>query len=222
MSPDGNPIAWRYDPAALQLIDVGPDPFDDHLVAAVQKAAGLGRQRAALLGYTWTASNWTSARVTATRNLSAESAGKQQYVGFLKERYEYSIERVNAIYGLESTSFSDLLTESFARLDTTQPAVAQDDRQFLADTATRLAETLAAELKTAHPGALLFSEPLVEAGLAADAFASHVAVLVTAVHHPSVKAQVILGTPPRPLPSTVVGLASDLPLLERLLPIPKK
>lgn len=222
MSPGGVPVAWRYDPAALQLIEVNQALFDDDLLAAVQKASALGRRRAALVGYTWPASDWTSARVTAMRRLSAESAGKQQYVGFLKERYAYSIERVNEIYGLESTSFSDLLTEGFAALDTSRAAVAADDRQFLADCAARLAETLATELQSAHPGALLFSEPVTGAGIAADAFARHAAVLVTSVAHPTAKAQVILGAPPQPLPPNVVGLASDFERLESLLPIPKK
>lgn len=222
MSPAGAPVAWRYDPTALQMIDVGHDPFDDDLIAAVQKAAELGRRRTALVGYTWPASPWTTARLTALRQLPAESAGKQQYVGFLKERYAYSIERVNAIYGLESTSFSDLLNESFAQLPTNQTAAAADDRQFLSDTATRLAETLALALKAAHPGALLFSEPVAEAGIAAEAFASHAAVLVAAVYHPSAKAQVLLGPAPKPLPANVVGLHRDLQVLESLLPIPTK
>ena len=221
-SPAGLPTAWRYDPATLELIAAGPDPFDDELVAAVLKAALRGKQRSNLVGYIWSVSDWTPARVTAIRKLSAESAGKQQYVGFLKERYAYSIERVNQIYGLESTSFSDLLIESFAHLDLARPEVAADDHQFLAETASRLAEAIAASLHTAHPGALLFSEPLPAALVAADAFVRHADVLVSSVHHPAAKAQVLLAPPPQPLPSNIVGLQQDLDSLERLLPIPKK
>ena len=222
MSPAGLPIAWRYDPAALELITVGRDPFDDELVTAVLNAVLRGKQRSNLVGYTWSVADWTPVRVTAIRKLSAESAGKQQYAGFLKERYAYSIERVNQIYGLESTSFSDLLIESFAQLDLARPEVAADDRQFLAETASRLAEAIAATLHTAHPGALLFSEPLHGSPVAAEAFVRHADVLVSSVHHPAAKAQVLLGPPPRPLPSNIVGLAQDLDSLERLLPTPPK
>ena len=218
----GLPTAWRYDPAALELITVGQDPFDDELMTAVEKAIQRGKQRSNLVGYTWSVSDWTPARVTAIRKLSAESAGKQQYVGFLKERYAYSIERVNQIYGLASTSFSDLLIESFAQLDLARPEVAADDRQFLAETASRLAEAITDTLHTAHPGALLFSEPLRSSPVAADAFARHADVLVSSVHHPAAKALVLLGPPPRPLPSNIVGLAQDLDSLERLLPISLK
>jgi hypothetical protein len=205
LPPSGPPVAWRYDPAALETITVGTDPFDDEVVTAVEAAAMRGRERTSLVGYTWTPSDWSPARVTKMRALAAESAGKQQYVGYLKERYAYSIERVNEIYGLESTSFSDLLIESFARLDTAKPAVAEDDRLFLADTAGRLAEAIASTLRKAHPGALLFSEPC--AGLAARAFAPHVDVLLTRAYLSNTKPQVLLGVPPTPLPSNVVGQA---------------
>ena len=222
MSPLGLPTAWRYDPAALELITVAPDPFDDELVTAVLNAVLRGKQRSNLVGYTWSVSDWTPSRVTAMRKLITESAGKQQYVGFLKERYAYSIERVNQIYGLESTSFSDLLIESFAQLDLARPEVAAADRQFLAETASRLAEAIAGTLHTAHPGALLFSEPLRGSAAAADVFVRHADVLVSSVHHPAARAQVLLAPPPQPLPFNVVGLQQDLDSLERLLPIPPK
>ncbi len=222
MSPLGLPTAWRYDLAALELITVGPDPFDDDLLAAVTKAVQRGKQRPNLVGYTWSVSDWTPARVTAMRKLTTESAGKQQYVGFLKERYAYSIERVNQIYGLESTSFSDLLIESFTHLDLARPEVAADDRQFLTETASRLAEAIAGTLHTGHPGALLFSEPLGALAAAADVFVRHADVLISSVHHPAARAQVLLTPPPQPIPSNVVGLQQNLDSLERLLPIPPK
>ena len=56
----------------LDLIAVGPDPFDDELVAAVEKAVVRGKQRFPLVGYTWPASDWSPARVTAMRKLSLE------------------------------------------------------------------------------------------------------------------------------------------------------
>lgn len=220
VAPTGLPVAWRYDLAALETIAVGSDPFDAEVVEAVHKAAAKGKHRAGLVGYTWTPSDWSPARVSAMRQRPAESAAKQQYVGYLKERYSYSIERVNEIYGLESTSFSDLLIESFSKIDVARPAIQADDREFLSDTASRLAQAVAETLRTVHPGALLFSEPA--SGPAADAFAGFVDVLVTPTPHSQARAHVLLGTPVRPLPANVVGLDTDIAVLEALLPTPPK
>ena len=220
MSPAGQPVAWRYDPAALESIDLPGDLFDEQLVAAVQKAALAGRQRSNLVGYTWTPSPWTRARVTAIRR-SGESASKQHYVGFLKERYAYSIERVNELYALESTSFTDLLTDRFLNLDETRATVAADDRDFLLELAGRVAESVALALQTAHPGALLFTEPLDSPDIAA-AMAPHADVLVSRQPLPTAPAQVLLGAPPAALPMNVVGLAGAIEPLARLLPTPPK
>ena len=221
VSPSGHPVAWRYDSSQLQLITLPPDPFDDDLVTATQVAAKLGRNRADLLGYTWTPSAWTPARLAQIRRLNADSAAKQQYIGYLKERYAYSIERVNEIYGLESTSFSDLLTETFAKLETTKPTVAADDRQFLLDTAARVAEALAEALKEAHPGALLFTEPVDDAEIAA-LMAQFAPVLVSRQPLAAARAQVLLAKPPLVMPKNIVGLADDPQPLEALLSIPSK
>ncbi len=209
MDPAGQPLVWRYDPGALQLIDVSGDPFDEQLVAAVQKAAQTGRRRTALIGYTWTPSDWSLARVARLRRTS-ESASKQQYVGFLKEKYAYSIERVNDLYGLESTSFTDLLTDPFAKLDATRPAVVADDREFLAESAARLAESVALALRETHPHALLFSETLASPE-AAVAMAPHVDVLVSAHPVPTAKAQILLARPPEPMPPNIIGFADPIP-----------
>lgn len=228
VSPAGLPVAWRYTPAHLQLITLPTDPFDDDLLSATQQSAKFGRERSTLLGYSWTPTDWTPTRLAKIRRLNGDSAAKQQYIGYLKERYAYSIERVNQIYGLESTSFSDLLTESFDKLDPSNPAIAADDHQFLLDTASRLAEALRDALQDAHPGALLFTEPLADpeiaatvAGTVAGMMAKFADVLVSHQPLPSAKAQVLLRKPPQPLPPNVVGLSSDITPLEQLLPIPK-
>lgn len=221
VSPAGQPVAWRYDPAQLQVITLPVDPFDDDLVTATQVAAKLGRNRADLLGYTWTPSSWSPARLTQIRRRNADSAAKQQYIGYLKERYAYSIERVNEIYGLESTSFSDLLTETFAKLDPTKPAVAADDRQFLLDAASRVAEAIAEALKEAHPGALLFTEPIDDAEIA-TLLAKFAPVLVSRQPLAAARAQVLLAKPPLVMPKNIVGLADTVKPLEALLPIPQK
>jgi hypothetical protein len=220
VSPANLPVAWRYNRADLETIDVGADLFDEQLVAVVEKSAQAGRQRAGLVGYTWTPSDWSRARVAAFRR-SGESASKQHYVGFLKERYAYSIERVNELYGIESTSFTDLLTDNFAELDSSRPAVVADDGDFLAELAGRLAESVALALRTAHPGALLFTEPLNSEAIAA-AMAPHADVLVSQQPLSTAKAQVLLGDPPAVLAPNVVGLRGQIEPLARHLPTPPK
>lgn len=217
LNPAGQPVEWIYNRAELETIDISGDPYDEQLVAAVEKAAKVGRGRPLLVGYTWTASVWTPARVAEIRR-SVDTASKQQYVSFLKERYAYSIERVNELYGLESTSFTDLLTDRFPKLDQSRPTVVTDDRDFLIEAAGRLAASIAETLKTAHPGALLFSEPLQTTPEIAAAMAQHVDVLVSHQHLPAAKAQVLPSPPPDPLPVNLVGINSNL----RQSPIPQK
>jgi hypothetical protein len=50
------------------------------------------------------------------RRLPDEAPGKQQYVEFLKETYGYNIDRLNAAYGLEASSFTDLIRSTTGRL----------------------------------------------------------------------------------------------------------
>lgn len=71
-----------------------------------------------------------TAAMAALRALPADHEWKSRWVDFLKERYEYTIARVNEAYGLESTSFSDLLVETYRSLDGRRTAVARDDADF--------------------------------------------------------------------------------------------
>ncbi len=64
------------------------------------------------------------------RRQPAESELRQNYVAFLKERYSYTIGRVNEAYGLEAASFTDLTAIDFRPLDRTRAAVADDDKEF--------------------------------------------------------------------------------------------
>lgn len=66
------------------------------------------------------------------RRLPAESPGKQAYVGFLKDRYGYTIGRVNEAYAIDFSSFTDLTSFDFQSLNRSRPAVVADDREFLA------------------------------------------------------------------------------------------
>lgn len=70
--------------------------------------------------------------VDAIRLLPAESPGRQQYVEFLKEKYAYNIESLNKAYGLSVSSFTELFSFDFRRLDKSRPAVTADDAAFLA------------------------------------------------------------------------------------------
>lgn len=69
--------------------------------------------------------------VDFTRALDSEADGKQTYVGFLKERYDYSIGRLNEAYGLDAQSFTELTSLNFKSLDRARKAVVEDDRVFL-------------------------------------------------------------------------------------------
>lgn len=69
--------------------------------------------------------------VDAIRVLPAESDGKQAYVSFLKERYDYTITRLNEAYGLDFQSFTDITSFDFKTLDRGRPVVQKDDEAFL-------------------------------------------------------------------------------------------
>ena len=70
------------------------------------------------------------APVAATRALISGEEGKEIYVQFLKDRHGYAILHVNAIYGQEATSFTELLTLPFAGVDEQKREVVGDDAAF--------------------------------------------------------------------------------------------
>jgi hypothetical protein len=65
--------------------------------------------------------------------MAGETAGKQYDVAWLKDRYGYQIAKLNAAYGLEATSFSELLERDLGRVDRVREAVRRDDEDFLRD-----------------------------------------------------------------------------------------
>lgn len=88
---------------------------------------------------------WSRAWVDQVRRVTrSEHEGKQLYVQFLKDRHGYAIERVNAIYGLEAGSFTELVTHDFAATERAKETVRQDDEAFLTILAEQL-ETLVRE-----------------------------------------------------------------------------
>jgi hypothetical protein len=68
---------------------------------------------------------WARAARAVLRN-----EAKVEYVEFLKETYGYNIDRLNAAYGLEASSFTDLYSFDYRALDGTRDAVRRDDAAF--------------------------------------------------------------------------------------------
>ena len=71
------------------------------------------------------------APVAAIRQLVKGEEGKEIYVQFLKDRYGYAIGQINEIYGLDATSFTELLTRDFREVDGAKREVRADDAAFL-------------------------------------------------------------------------------------------
>ena len=82
--------------------------------------------------------------------MTGESPGKQLYIAFLKSKYGYQIAAVNAGYGTDAQSFTELLESPMKR------GVAKDDAEF--DRAVRQ-DIVAAILK-----ALRLCDPLHASG----------------------------------------------------------
>ena len=121
---------------------------------AMQAAAGF-------VVYTFTEiPPWNRAWVNWFRGLQGDSPGKQQYVQFLKETYNYSIGDVNKAYGIDSTSFTDLgqFNWNAATLDAPKPR--QDDEEFLGWIAQALFFTAAQAIRKADPTNLIQGQQL--------------------------------------------------------------
>jgi len=69
--------------------------------------------------------------VDAVRGMQENAPAKQQYVSFLKDTYGYNIGTLNAAYGLEAGSFTELGSLDYRRLDRSRSAVQRDDAAFL-------------------------------------------------------------------------------------------
>jgi hypothetical protein len=122
------------------------------------RAKSLGKNKE-LVAYVCTGvPAWNRAWVNWFRTLHADSPGKQQYVQFLKETYKYSIGDVNAVYGIDSTSFTDLgqISWNAAGLDRAKPRT--DDEAFLGSIAQVLYSTAAEAIRKADRNHLVLSE----------------------------------------------------------------
>lgn len=112
-----------------------------------------------LVAYIFTAiPPWNRAWVDWFRAQHADSPGKQQYVQFLKETYNYSIGDVNKAYGIDSTSFTDLgqFNWNAAKLDGENPRA--DDEEFLGWIAQALFSSAAEAIRKADPNHLILGQ----------------------------------------------------------------
>jgi hypothetical protein len=118
---------------AALVIALPPLPAEDPYAATTMpewaKAAKAFLRNEATAEYTWTGA--TEAHLELIRRLPDEAPGKQQYVEFLKETYGYNIDRLNAAYGLQASSFTDLYSLDYRALDRGREAVRRDDAAFL-------------------------------------------------------------------------------------------
>lgn len=138
---------------ALLLAPPFDDVFDPKIQGRIAKTVSESCR--------WTTqSPWTESWVSAIRRLPAGQSGKEQYLVFLKETYAYNIASLNQAYALDATSFTDLASIDFSKLDETRAAVRVDDQQFLGWIAHTLFQTVAVELRRCDPGRLATSEAL--------------------------------------------------------------
>lgn len=118
---------------AALVIALPPLPAEDPYAAETMRewarAVRAGLRNEANVEYTWTGA--TASHLELIRRLPDEAPGKQQYVEFLKEAYGYNIERLNAAYGLQASSFTDLYSFDYRALDRSREAVRRDDAAFL-------------------------------------------------------------------------------------------
>lgn len=143
----------------LELIPLLPDKqfadvFDPDVQEQIRTKCFNRAKQAAneFVAYTFTAiPPWNRAWVNWFRALHGDSPGKQQYVQFLKETYNYSIGDVNKAYGIDSTSFTDLGQFDWKTAILDAPKPRNDDEEFLGWIAQALFNTAAAAIRGADP-----------------------------------------------------------------------
>lgn len=112
-----------------------------------------------LVAYTFTAiPPWNRAWVDWFRAQHADSPGKQQYVQFLKETYSYSIGDANKVYGIDSTSFTDLGQFNWNAAKLEGEKTRTDDEEFLGWIAQALFSTAAEAVRKADPNHLILGQ----------------------------------------------------------------
>jgi hypothetical protein len=136
---------------ALTLLAPGEGPrvLEIDLAPRVEKSCKLIQQQGAQgLELEW---GDTTGSVQLA-SLPSSTDGKQFYIAWLKDRYAYNIARLNTAYGLEATSFTDLTESDFSKVDRKRPAVAEDDRLFLAELAAIIQQKVDVLLQSCAAG----------------------------------------------------------------------
>jgi hypothetical protein len=151
--------------AAVPLIpenrfaDVFDPAFQTGLRARCAESVRTFRDNKLAVAYVFTGVPvWSREWVSWFRSLDAEADGKQQYLQFLKQTYSYNIDLLDAIYGIESTSFTDLAAYPWTGLDTARPAVRKDDEAFLGWIAQVLCATAVEALRKHDPNHLIIGQ----------------------------------------------------------------
>ena len=122
----------HFDPFAV-------DAKDQYEAAA--RAACSAAKPALFVGYRWR----LPAVAAELRQMTGESPGKQLYIAFLKSKYGYRIADVNADYGTDAQSFTELLESPMTR------GVAMDDAEFDAPPRREMFEAITGALRKCDP-----------------------------------------------------------------------
>ncbi len=135
---------------------VYPDVFTPAFAQRVGEQVGKVCREVAgdpqCVGYYWTDTpQWDLDRaqatrgtdwVTAVRRLSAEAAGKQDYIQWLLQKYG-SLDQLNRAYGTAFRERTDLLASPLFTLDRHRPQIRDDDLSYLGRIAAKLYQIIA-------------------------------------------------------------------------------
>ena len=108
--------------------------FAARTACAVPKPAGF-------VGYRWR----LPAVAAELRQMTGESPGKQIYIAFLKSKYGYQIVKLNADYGTDAQSFTELLDSPMKR------GLSAHDQEFEAPIRKEMADEILGALRRCDP-----------------------------------------------------------------------
>jgi hypothetical protein len=101
---------------------------------------------------------WNFNRVNRFREAAPESAGRQRYAAFLRERYANDIAQVNAIYATKFASFAELTAAPKLTFETKSAEAKAADEAFAGLIAEQLFATARAAVKAGAPQHLYLGE----------------------------------------------------------------